>query len=102
MSGAGSPKMLVSLCFKVVPPDGESRVPHLHTQVLGKAGGAEADMHVGSFCNAPKSPLPSINLQPLAGNKSLKSMDIKACYYQMTCDALRVHQSLYSDFQPMT
>ena len=67
----------------------------------GKQEKPETDMHMGSFCNAPKSPLPSINLQPLAGNKSLKSKDIKACHYQLACDALRVHQSLYSAFQPM-
>ena len=67
----------------------------------GKQGKPETDVHVGSFCKAPKSPLPSINLQPLAGNKSLKSKDIKACHYQLAWDALRVHQSLYSDFQPM-
>ena len=67
----------------------------------GKQEKPETDMHMGSSCNVPKSPLPSINLQPLAGNKSLKSKDIKACHYQLACDALRVHQSLYSAFQPM-
>ena len=81
VSGAGSPKMLSPFVVRSSLQTGNLRSLTCIPKCWGKQEKPETDVHVGSFCNAPKSPLPSINLQPLAGNKSLKSKDIKACHF---------------------